>query len=1233
MKNSEACIDMDVDNACFQPTSVVQANELRRIERNSAGMWVALALFALFTMLASSNARAQAVYGSVFGTVTDSTGAVVSNATVTVANPAKGISVSAQSDASGEYRVQHLIPDTYNVTAEASGFSKKTTENVVVYADTAPKVDIALAIGSASNTVTVSADAPLLQTEHTDVNTILNERAVETLPNLNRNFTAFELLTPGTTYIGWGVDESQNPQRSQQIEVDGQLPFATGYELDGTDNQDPVIGIAVINPNLDAVSEMKVTSQNYDAEFGKAVAGLVTAQTKSGSNALHGSAFEFYRADAFQARDPFSESTRNPVTGKYIPTSDHHQFGGSLGGAIIKNKLFFFGDYQGLREKSGVAGLFTVPTALQRSTCLAAAGNAALSCDLSEYLQPNNNAQVNIQLYNPATGNLDGTGRNVFPNNQIPGNLLSTPAINLLNLLPAPNTGSANQLTNNYAASGTGSFHNNQFDVRIDDQASDKLHLFGRYTFFNSSLDGGSVFGAAGGSGFGTNGFAGTDTSKDHSLTAGGDYTLTSKWLTDFRFGWFRFHFDELQPGYNQPLGTNLGIPGVNTGDLALNGGLPAFSIDGMGQYGVNTAPFLETENSYQINNNWSHSVGHHNIKFGEDVRRATQYAVGLDNNNFRSGNFHFPSTITGSKDQNSPGVGLATFLLGDVGAFQRTQTANTNAASHQYRAFFYGQDQWRVTNTFTLSYGLRWELYFPEAADGKGQGGLLNLNTGNVDIAGYGPYNNSLNVKMSYKKFAPRVGFSWQLHPNTVLRAGFGRVYGQGWSGDTFGEVLSFTYPIQVSQNLTQNNPYITSVYPPTDPNPGTPVTLTNGPPAYAFAPIPSNGQYILPDGVGVPTRPLEVRLPTLDAWNLTLQQEINKSTALQIAYVGSHGIHNMFDSSNQFDPNQPTLNGFDQINPATGIAYTENDRRPYFDGIAQTLGVKYGAPFLWTQGLRFNANQATSSYNALQVKLEKRFSHGVQFLSHYTWSRAMSHESYYFGIDPKIGYGASYYNRPNAFVFAGNWDLPMGRGKAFGGNSSRALDYLIGGYSLNGTVTIESGLPYTPGYANCGADNDTAFQYGGCRPNAISSNFGLGAGKIVNDPNLGPNVPYFTPSPYQLGGSCPTPTDPAALCPSTFGPYARPAAGTFGNIHRDSLYGPGLVNTDLSVAKKFALTERASLAFRADAFNLFNKANLGQPNSCVDCGGTSGLITSTISSADGTSMRRLQFSLRLEF
>lgn len=1190
---------------------------LRFLHPKVAGSWAVLAMFVVCALAGPRLASAQAVYGSVFGTITDSTGAVVPNASVTVTNVAKGISVAVQSDASGQYRVQHLIPDTYNVTAEATGFGQVTTENVVVYADTAPKVDISLVVGSVHNSVTVTAAAPLLQTDHVDVNTILNQRAVETLPNFNRNFTAFELLTPGTSYIGWDVNEAENPQRSQQIEVDGQLPFATGYELDGTDNQDPVIGIAVINPNLDAVSEMKVTSQNYDAEFGKAVAGLVTAQTKSGSNNYHGSAFEYWRSYDLQARDPFSESQRNAVTGRYIPNSLHNQFGGSVGGPIIKNKLFFFGDYQGLREKSGIAGLFNVPTANARSTCLAAAAdptNTALTCDLSDY-------DSVAQIYDPVTGLPNGSGRTAFTNNQIAGSRLSTPAVNLLKLIPAPNTGTPGQLFNNYAASGSGSFNTNQFDVRIDDQVSQELHLFGRYTYFGSSLDGDSVFGPAGGSGFGVGNFAGTDTSQDDSLASGGDYTLSPKWLTDFRFGWFRFHFNELQPGYNQPLGMNLGIPGVNTGNLNLNGGLPSFNADGLSTYGTTTAPFLETENSYQVNNNWSHSIGHHNIKFGVDVRRATQYAVGLDNNNFRSGNFHFPASITGSSDTGSPGVGLATFLLGDVGSFQRTQTANTSAETHQWRAFYYAQDQWRVTNTLTLSYGLRWEWYFPEAVNGKGQGGLLDLDTGNVNIAGYGPYNNSVNVAKSWTKFAPRVGIAWQARPNTVVRTGYGRVYGQGWSGNTFGEVLAWTYPVQYSQNLNPATQYVPSTY--IVNGNVVPLTLSNGPPAATFAPIPSNGQFPLPNGFGVPLRPPEVRLPTLEAWNLAIQQEINKSTALQIAYIGSHGIHNMFDSSNQFDPNQATIAGFGQIDPATGVTYTYHERQPYFDGTAQTLGVSFGHPFGWTQSLRYNLNEATSNYNALQVKLEKRFSHGFQFLSHYTWSRAMSHESYYFAIDKRVGYGASYYNRPQAFVLAGNWDLPFGRGKALGGNASRALDYVIGGYALNGTLTVQAGLPYTPGYALCSSDNDLGI----CRPNTNGTTYNLGAGKFNAATD---SVQYFTPSPYNLGGSCGS----GCTNPTTFGPYVRPAQGTFGDIYRDSLFGPGLVNTDLSIAKKFALKESVSLRFRADAFNLFNKANLGEPNSCVDCQGQgAGLITSTVSSQDGTSMRRLQLALQVEF
>jgi Carboxypeptidase regulatory-like domain/TonB dependent receptor len=1190
------------------PESNVRGSILTNSPKNS-GRRAVVVVLAILVMAVGVSHRAfgQAVYGSIFGTVTDSSGAVVPNAQITITDVAKGTTTTVQTDASGQYRVQHLIPDTYSVSVEASGFKKATQDSVIVYADTAPKVDISLAPGSTQESITVSSAAPLLQSDHVDVNTILNERAVQTLPNFNRNFTAFELLTPGTSYIGWNVGEAQNPQRSQQIEVNGQLPFATGYELDGTDNQDPVIGIAVINPNLDAISEMKVTSQNYDAEFGKAVAGLATAQTKSGTNNFHGSAFEYWRSDVLQARDPFTEFAPDPLTGRFIPGTLHNQFGGSLGGPIVKDKIFFFADYQGLRERIGSATLTTVPTALAKSTCTSG-GN----CYLSDYLAPQP-AGAGVQIFDPASNQTSLTGRTPFSGNIIPANRLSQAAINFMKLIPDPNVSGAG-IVNNYLASGSGPFNTNQADVRIDDQVSGKLHLFGRYTYFDSDLSGDPFFGAAGGLGFGSGGFAGTDSTRDHSLAAGGDYVVSPNWLTDFRFGWYRIHLNLQGPDFNKPLGNDLGIPNANVGDLSLNGGLPQFNIEsasngtnggGNLEYGTSANQFLQTASQFQLVNNWSHTKGNHNIKFGGDVRYGKNHVVGLDNNNVRSGNYHFASIRTGSTT--SPGLGFASFLLGDVTSFQRTQTQFTDAAERQKRIFSYVQDQWRVTPKLTLTYGLRWEIYFPESVNGEGKGGLLDLNTGDIRIAGFGPYGTNLNVEKSFKTFAPRIGFAYQAFPSTVVRAGYGRVYGQGWSGNTYGEVLTFSFPTQVSQNL---NPVT---------NAAAVFNLTQGPPGFTFTPIPADGNFPLPDGIGVPTRPLYVRLPTLDAWNLAIQHELTPTMSLQIAYVGSRGIHNMFDSSNQASPNTQTIAGFNQINPNTGLPFTQNERRPYFDGTAQQLlGVKFGHPFGWTQDLRYNANEATSSYNALQVKVDKRFSNGLQFLSHFTWSKALTHESYYFFIDPRVGYGPSYYNRPKAFVFAGNYDLPFGKGKMFGGNASRWADRLISGYSINGTFTWQDGLPWTPGYQNSSQDNDIIGFL-----NRTGESFHTGAGSLNKSTH---KVQFFTPSPYVL--------DIPGAPNNSFGAFSRPLAGTFGNIGRNSFLGPGYVSTDLSVAKSIPLKESVNLQLRADFFNLFNHVNLGQPNSCVDCqDGNAGTISSIVASQDGSSMRRIMLSGRIQF
>src|SRR3954468_21359723 len=345
--------------------------------------------FGLIVLL-SSGAFGQAVYGSIIGTVTDPQGAAVAGAKVTVTSVRKGTTLETTTNADGNFSVTHLIPDIYSVKVEGAGFKTSQTSDINVSADAAAHVDLQFQVGGTSETVEVTAEAPQLKTDRADVATSFNEKYVEDIPILNRNFTTLQLLAPGSQKLtGWSHAATENPQGSQQIFTQGQHFSGTAFELDGTDNQDPILGIIVVNPNLDAVTEAKVALQNYDAEFGKAVSSVVTAQTKSGSNELHGRGFYFRRTDALLARNPFTQFKKNDVTGRFIPSSRWQQFGGTLGGPVFNDKLFFFGDYQGTRQTNGVSGLFTVPTANVKESCNPATNAASGTpgfCDLSEYL-------------------------------------------------------------------------------------------------------------------------------------------------------------------------------------------------------------------------------------------------------------------------------------------------------------------------------------------------------------------------------------------------------------------------------------------------------------------------------------------------------------------------------------------------------------------------------------------------------------------------------------------------------------------------------------------------------------------------------------------------------------------------------------------------------------------------------------------------------------------------------
>src|SRR5262245_20301876 len=328
----------------------------------------------------------QAVYGSVFGTVTDSSGAAVPNATVTITNIGANVSETTKTNGSGNYTQTRLNPGTYRVKVEAPNFKAAVIETVVVNVDTASTVNVTLQAGQVTEQVTITADAPLLKTDRADVATTFETRQVTDLPILDRNFTKFILLTPGTQQLQWQHAASENPQGSVQTMVNGQHFSGTGYQLDGTENRDPILGIIVINPNFESIGETKITSQNYDAEFGQATAGVVSVSTRSGTNDLHGSAFLFRQNDVLQARNPFSQSQADKQTGKFIPDTLKNQFGGSLGGRIIKDRLFVFGDYEGLRSKTGGTRLLTVPT------------TAARAGDLSGY---------GVNIYDPTTSVFD----------------------------------------------------------------------------------------------------------------------------------------------------------------------------------------------------------------------------------------------------------------------------------------------------------------------------------------------------------------------------------------------------------------------------------------------------------------------------------------------------------------------------------------------------------------------------------------------------------------------------------------------------------------------------------------------------------------------------------------------------------------------------------------------------------------------------------------------------------
>jgi hypothetical protein len=1120
----------------------------------------ALALFALF-VVAPSTAAAQAVYGSIGGIVKDSSGAAMPGATVTVTSVDRKTVDTVVANESGFYVKDRLLPGVYEVKAELPGFKTAVLREVTVNVDTQTPINFELQVGEVSEQIEVTGGSPLLKTDRADVSTNFDSKQITDLPVLDRNFTKFILLTPGTQQLGWQHAASENPQGSTQTMVNGQHFSGTGYQLDGTDNRDPILGIIVINPTLESIGETKITSQNYDAEFGQATAGVVSVQTRSGRNNLFGSLFEFYQDDRFQSRNPFTQFQKDPLTGRFLPETKKNQFGGSVGGKIVENRVFFFGDYQGTRSTVGGSKLLTVPTLAARGGNLSAYG---------------------VNIYDPATGLQ-------FPGNVIQPGRLSQQAQKLLALIPEPNTtGRDNGTRDNYVASGSEEFKENSFNVRLDGRISDKLNTFGRYSLGDFLRDGPTAFGAGGGPEIVSLG--GVSDVLNQSLSYGADYAFSSSLLADFRFGFFRYKVAVLPFDYGTTPARDAGIAGLNF-DETFTSGLPAgfvssenSSLPGTFEFGsglgVNrcNCPLDQNEKQLQLVGNITKLRGNHSIKAGIDVRRAWNLRVPSDAH--RSGELTFHQNRTSLNG--TGGLGLATFLIGDVTKLRRYVSQQTDAAERQWRHFYYAQDTWRATDKFTLNYGLRLDVINPQTINAAGNAGYLDLTTGEIRVAGVG--GTSLNGDIKNKlNWAPRIGATYQIDQKTVIRGGFGRSYDMGVFGSLFGHSVTQNLPVLSVQDQSGTRPDFDALFNLSLPAPA-PVFLNS-----------STGRFPLPNNVFARALPAEQRPPTVDAFNIIVQRQLSDTMSVEAGYVGNRGRKVFAGDGPGVNINQATLNGYLQ-----GVPF--NQRQPFFN--------RFG----WTQGIDYFCNCAKNAYDSLQAKFNKRFSGGYSVKANYTLQRALQHDGGYFEtdlpehqglFDSELNYGPAGWDRKHSAVLSLVAELPIGRNRRFMADISPAMDAIIGGWQFNANHIMQSGLPFDVSYRDAGADRDTG-------PNRVD---------LIGDPS-GPETrtQWFNTTPIGTAGSA----------------FGRPARGTFGNMKRNSLRGPGYWRTDASLFKHVRVGATRQLEVRIEAVNLFNHVNLGNPDSEVGVPGNNnpnaGRINST-AYGNTDPQRNFQFALKFMF